>query len=438
MNNLQRLQAELAEHNRQILEIESRYPDGDFSGESAEADYKSLQEITKSVEQKSLDLNELITRSNALSGASNGARQYLNGSASLPLPGQGAPTDRAPERKSFGQLFVESEQYQHALSSGAFNSSMRASVEPPKWEGTSYLEQKAAGALIYTGRTGFGPEADEPFPSITRRAGYLPLLYAERTFTDLFPRTSISEEILEFVREKTFNNNAEMIAEATAVAGTSGIKPQSDFDFEVDNTTVKDIAHWMAVTNKQLRQSNIRSLIDDRLSLGLDIKIEEQLVSGDGTGNNLLGILEAGIQTFVQGSNSIFDMIHKMMTAVRVTGLGRVNFIAMNPVDWEKVRLARENAATGTLGGYLFGGPGIAGVPQLWGIPVTQTLSLSEGTVLVGDSNQAQILDRQRTGVRTGTIDQMFIRNLQVLLMEAALAFVVYRPASFVVATGVS
>jgi HK97 family phage major capsid protein len=438
MNRLQQLQAELNEHNTAVLDIERRYPDGIITSDE---DMKSLSDLTETIESKSVEFASVSADAAKARGAYQVARAWEQSASNLsaPLPNsQGAPgaATQRPEYKSFGQLFVETPEYQERLANGTFNSpnytpfqvEMKASL-------MGLLEQKA-GALIHTGRTGFGPESDEPFPSTSRQAGFIPLLYDPLTFSALFRRTPITEEIIEFVREKTFTNEAAMISEASAVSGTSGTKPQSDFDFEVDSVTVKDLAHWMAVTNKMMRQSNLTSLIDERLGLGLDILVEYQIINGDGTGNNLDGLFAAGIQTRAKGSDSIVDAIHKSLTQVRVTGLDQPNFIAMNPVDFETVRLARENAATATQGGYLYGPPSISGPTTMWGIPVTMTTQLTAGTALVGNSRQAEILDRQRTGVTVGTINDLFIRNMKIMLTEMALAFAVYRPTSFCLVSG--
>lgn len=439
MNQMQQLQVELQEHNAAILEIESRYPDGIITKDE---DFDALQAHVKDVEQKSIDYTKLRERASALREAAAGARLFGAGKPEdhpvVNPTGDPASSAQGPrEYKSFGQLFVESEEYKSRLDRHEFdgNHIQNFGLTVDKSLLENALEFKAAGAAIYTGRTGFGADNDEPFPSSTRRAGYVPLLYAERTFSQLFRRVGITEEILEYVCEKTFNNNAEMIAEASALTGTSGTKPASDFDFEVKTTTIKDVAHYMAVTNKMLRQSNLRSLIDDRLNLGLDIKVESQIQSGDGSTLQLTGILNtSGIQTRAMGSDNIFDAIHKALTAVRVTALSQPNFIAMNPEDWEIVRLTRELESGG--GAYLFGPPSASGVQSLWGIPVTLAYGLTKGTALVGDSNQAEILDRQRTKVTVGVINDYFIRNMQVILAEMALGFVVYRPSAFCLVSG--
>lgn len=441
MNQMQQLQAELQDHNAAIIEIEKKYPDGIIT---ADEDFDALQGHVKAVEQKSLDYTKLRERASALREAANGARMFSAGAKDehpvVSPTGEPAATKQGGhEYKSFGQLFVESQEFKSRLDSGEFegNHVQNFGLTIPKSLLENAMEFKAAGAAIYTGRSGFGADNDEPFPSSTRRAGYVPLLYAERTFSQLFRRVPITEEILEYVCEKTFNNNADMIAEASALTGTSGTKPASDFDFEVKTTVVKDIAHYMAVTNKMLRQSNLRSLIDDRLNLGLDIKVESQVQSGDGSTLQLTGILNtSGIQARAMGSDNIFDAIHKALTAVRVTALSNPNFIAMNPEDWEIVRLTRELESGG--GAYLFGPPSASGTMSLWGIPVTLAFGLTKGTALVGDSNQAEILDRQRTKVTVGVINDYFIRNMQVILAEMALAFVVYRPAAFCLVSGLA
>jgi len=443
MNDVQRLQTELQGHNATILEIEKRYPDGIITKDE---DFDALQVEVKAVEQKSIDYANLRERQEALKKAADAARAM--GAQNVNLPSVNPDGDPTPqfqmEHKSFGELFIESGDFAARLKGGAFDGT---SIQNFKFElGKSLLEnaremkgleQKTAGALIHGGRSGFDDAADQPFSSVARRAGYVPLLYAERTFSELFRRTPITEEIYEFVKEKTFTNNADTIAEASSLSGTSGTKPVSDFDFEVTNVVVKDIAHYMVVTNRMLRQSNLRSLIDERLALGLDIKVESQVQSGDGTGNNLTGILaDLGIQTRAMGADNIFNAIHKALTAVRVTALSVPNFVAMNPEDWEIVRLTRELESGG--GGYLFGPPSSSGVMSLWGIPVTLAYGLTKGTALVGDSNQAEILDRQRTAITVGTINDYFIRNTQVILAEMALAFAIYRPAAFCIVSGLA
>lgn len=441
MNDLQQLQTECKGLNDKIFEIEKKYPGGLVVDD---ADFKVLEESTRELEAKSTELQALAAKYAALRNAGDLARRTSALTADVALPGNRAETEAHEEAqyKSLGQLFTESPDFQQRLAAGHYNSATGGDAFTLEFQGKSlfadHMEQKAAGALIHTARTGFDASSQSPFPSLVRRPGFTPLLYYPRTITDLFQHSPITEEILEYVEEKTFNNNAAMIDEASAIDGTTGTKPLSDFDFQVKQQVVHDLAHAMVVTNKMLRQSNLRSLIDERLELGLDELVEGQLLTGDGTGNNLPGLLGYawGIQSRAKGSDSIVDAIHKAITAVRVTGKDTVNMIVMHDEDWETVRLSRENAATGTLGGYLYGPPSQAGQEVMWGIPVTRTPRVTKGTAIVGNSLQAHVYDRERTGVQVGTVDAQFRRNMRTILAEMALMFVVFRPTSFCAVSG--
>lgn len=440
MNPMQQLQTEIRELNDQITAIEKAYPEGILSDDAM----TMLEGHNEALGQKTVELaglQERQQRANAIFQTAKGVESTLPGQPPVPTYGPAAEPQR--EYKTFGQMYVESAEYKTRLAAGAFDGGNGFTQFDQVFQGYSAygasLEMKTAGDLIHTARTGFLASGG-PFESIVRSPRIVELLYPDRDLSSLFPHEAITEEILEVVREKTFTNNADMIAEASALTGTSGEKPASDFDFETDTMVVKDLAHWMAVTNKMMRQSNLRSLIDSRLMLGLDLKVADQIINGDGSTLQLEGLLatSVGIQITGMGSDNPFDAIHKGITMVRVTGHSRVNFLAIHPILWQIIRLTRENAATATKGGYLFGPPSMAAANMIWGYPLTLTEQLATGTVIAGDSAQATVFDRERTGVKSGWVDRQFTRNMQTLLAEMALGFYVWRPASFVQITGLS
>jgi hypothetical protein len=411
--------------------LEREYPDGLITKpEDQEAQQARMAEI-KELEGQLEQFNESsVRRAEIEKGLTKyGTAAQGGGTVSAPV------SDRSgSEFKSLGDIFVDSEEYATAEAKGLFDSNATVPEFSFKLDGFSMLEHKN---LLYTGSgdPGMGTASGEPFESLTRRPGYLPLLYADRTFLSMVPRIPTDEEIIEYVSESSFTNSAAMVAEATATTGTSGTKPQSTMAFTVATSTVRDMAHWMAVTNKMLRnKAAIRGLITERLVLGLDIVLEAQVVSGDGTGQNLTGILNAGIQVQGKGSDNTCDAIHKALTKCRVTGLINPNVILMHPNDWQEVRLLR---VSGTTGEYLYGPPAIQGPQTMWGLPVTLTQSLAEGTALVGDMNQVTLFDRMRTIIRTGLINDQLTRNMQTILAELAVTLVTWRPDAFCKVTGI-
>jgi HK97 family phage major capsid protein len=334
--------------------------------------------------------------------------------------------------QSPGMQFVEGAQYKSLADSGLFrNASNRYDLAVPL-KGSLIDHHKA---LIWSG-TGVGGSLvqNDVIPGVK-----VPILTRELTLLDLIPRSPTTSDTIEYVAETAFVNAAATVPEATATTGTSGTKPESTISFATNTMPVRTIAHWVPVTNRMLADApGLRGYIDARLLLGLNLTLEAQVVSGDGTGENLTGILNAsGINVTARGTMAPQDAIFAGLQQVRITGLSNPTAIVLNPVDFGNIRIARENSATGTLGGYLMGPPNLTGPTTLWGLPVVQSLGTPAGTALVGDfAMGAMLWDREEGQVRVGWIDQQFIRNMQTLLAELRAAFTVFRGAAFSKITG--
>ena len=134
----------------------------------------------------------------------------------------------------------------------------------------------------------------------------------------------------------------------------------------------------------------------------------------------------------------MLDAVYHAMTQVMVTGLANPNASVWNPVDFEAVRLARENAATGTLGQYLMGPPSVTGPTTVWGRPAVLAIGMTQDTCLVADFNSACMLfDREQAAISVGTINDQFVRNMQTLLAELRAVFACFRPTAVCRITGV-
>lgn len=442
LSELPSLRAELHDLFEQADKIEKKYADGLITDE---ADRTKQSELLLQIKSKQKDADELQARITERDQIAKGLADY--GTPPQATGASGAVGTARHLTKSLGQLFLESEGYVGNHKAGRFDGG-RVPEFDFRVEGLSVFDLLRKDNLLYSGSgdpgTGVGDTSVtlEPFESRTRLPGIMPILRNPNTFLDMVPRVGTSEEIIEWVKENSFTNGADMIGEATAITGTTGLKPSSSMSFTVESTSVKDLAHWMVITNKMLRnESAMRGMIDTRLRLGLDLKLEDQILNGDGTGLNLLGLLDSGTGTQLraQGGDSIPDAIRKAITMVRVTGFAQPATIWMNPLDWETVDLLRDEAggSPGT-GQYIWGGPRQMGPRTMWGIPVIDTPNLPQGTILVGDMRHTTLFDRERTNITVGRVDNQLIRNMQTILAEAAVAFVCFRPEAFCKITGVS
>lgn len=346
----------------------------------------------------------------------------------------------AGRRFSPGRQFVEDRGYRDLKQAGTFNSALsRVEFAVNMADGTSLVNWATnQKALLRGGSTSSGGS----FVLEGHQPGYLDILQRELNVLDLVPRSPTTSDTIEYVREDTFTNSAAFVAEATGFTATSlgdqGVKPESALAYSTQTATVRTLAHWIPVTNRMLADAPaIRNIIDGRLLLGLTLTLESQVVSGNGSGENLTGILNQAIGAVSKGTDSVADALYKGRTYVRNTGHGRPSAYLINPTDWQTIRLSRESASTATPGTYLFGLPSQMGAATLWGLPVIESEAVPQGKAIVADWMQgATLFDREQGNVRVGTINDQFIRNIQTILAELRVAFVVWRPTVFCQVTG--
>lgn len=217
-----------------------------------------------------------------------------------------------------------------------------------------------------------------------------------------------------------------------------GRKPETSLVWDLRTATVRTVATWIPVHRNMMDDAPyLESMIDAFLRDELDQRLEDDVVTGAGTGEVFRGILNTpGIGSQAIGLDSIIDAAHKAMTLVRLQYEEPTAF-AINPSTWQTIRLLRDDSGAGVgTGGYLFGPPSQAGDTTLWGKPVVQTTAVPAGTVLTGDWSKAMLWFR--TGVRVLASDShedYFTRNLVAILAELRAAFGVIKPLAFAKAT---
>lgn len=438
--SLSECMAESRSRYEKAAEIEGRHPNG-VTPDQAE-DFAEVKRLLGEI-----DLIE--TRTGELEEAGNRRDRILKNADKLRKPAQRheQPEGGAGGSKNvitmFGQQFAEADEYKQVIDSGVLRNPMTRVEFGVELKG-SLLAFLARKALVYSASGQGGNLIVND-----RMPGFIDILQRQLTLLDLIPTAQTTSNMIEFVKEKTFTNNAAETAEATATTGTTGTKPESVLNFELATSPVQTIAHWIPVTNAMLADApQIRGIIDNRLIYGLNQRLETEVLGGDGNTPNLAGILNtANIQTLglsagstYGGQANVVDAAYAAMVQVQVTGLANPNAFVFNPIDWAAVRLMRESAVTGNVnpGGYLYGPPSVQGPMTLWGRPVVEAIGMTQNTALCADFQMATMLfDREQAAIRVGTINDQFVRNMQTILAELRAAFVVFRPTAIARVTGV-
>lgn len=317
--------------------------------------------------------------------------------------------DGQNERKSIGRMFVEADD-------------VKAFMERCPSKGSVQFGTKALITSLTTDALGSAGDLIVP----DRQDGIVAPPERRMTVRDLITPGRTSSNAIQYVQETGFVNAAATVAEG-------GLKPQSDLKFDLLTKNVATIAHWVQASKQILSDAPmLESYIDGRLRYGLAYAEELQLLKGDGTGTNLLGMIPQAVAyspplTPPAGTTMIDMLRYAMLQAVlaEYPSTGHI----LNPIDWARIETLKDAA-----GGYIIGDPQGGTSPRLWRLPVVETPAMTVDKFLTGAFKlAAQIFDREDANVSLSTDDRdNFIRNLVTILVEERLGLAVYRPEALV------
>lgn len=375
---------------------------GDEVKSFAEKSMAEVKSAGKMSEETKAKVDEMLTKQGELQANLLHTQQAL---AKLEANGAGGDV----QHQSLGAQFVNTDEFK------AF-----ASKTTPR--GRVDMTIKAAITSLTTDADGSAGD----LVSSTRAPGVNALPQRRMTVRDLISPGQMDGNALEYVKETGFTNNAAPVAENVA-------KPQSSIKFDLISTTAKVIAHYVKASRQILSDaSQLASLIDQRLRYGLAYKEEDQLLNGDGTGQNLLGIIPQAT-AFVApfdpaGTETNIDNIRLALLQAELAEYPSSGMV-MNPIDWARIELLKD-----TTGRYIIGNPQGTISATLWNRPVVTTQAMTVDKFLAGAFQMgAQVFDRWQARVEVATENEDdFIKNMVTVLCEERLALAVYRPEAFI------
>lgn len=287
-------------------------------------------------------------------------------------------------------------------------------------QGQTFNVEVSRKAITNSGTTG----AALNYPAQTVRPILEPLV-RRLTVRDLLAQGRTNQAAIFYPKESGFTDNAAVVSEGS-------LKPESDITFTSVTEAVVTIAHWLRISKQMAADvPALVSYINNRLTYGLKLKEEDQLLNGSGTGGNLEGIYTAA--TLYSNTTSLPNEtdVDKIRLAILQAELAyaEVNGIVLHPTNWALMELTKD-----TTGQYVFAQPQNSTAPRLWGRSVVSTPAMTQGRFLVGDFAQhAQIFDREDASVAISSEDRdNFVRNMLTILVEERLALAIYRPEAFI------
>lgn len=293
-----------------------------------------------------------------------------------------------------------------------------AEIEITKGEMASMMETKVTSAGIVA------PVYDPVIQDAPRQ---------ELKIRDLIPVTPVNAgNGFTYFKEKLHTMGAGMVAEGAA-------KPQSNVTFDSVTDMIKKVAVWMPVTDEALDDvPQLYSYIQELLRYDLKLAEEGQILKGDGTGNNLNGLMTQATAfdtSLSKTGDTAIDTVRRAIYQVRKQSKRGADAVVMTELDWMNIELQKDGENR-----YLFANLQGLVMPILWGRPIVASDSMDEGDgsttggeFLTGSFAQgARIYDRMAYIFKVGMINDDFVKNQRVLLVEERLGLAVRRPYAFV------
>lgn len=312
-------------------------------------------------------------------------------------------SDKA-EKKDLGALFIESEGFK------SFASKQRHKGQSAPLE---LKDITSAGSSAGDGIWSFRD------PEIVSNP------YRPRMIRELIPTVPVTSNLVEWVQTNVRTNNAGPVSE-------TGTKPKSDLTYDRKETPVRKIAHYFKTSAEVLADfARLRAEINTEGFEMLRQVEEDQLMTGDGTGINLLGLIPQATDfdiALVQSGDQQVDVIRRAILQVRQSYYSATG-IVLNPADWAAIELLKDGENR-----YLFSNATSGAPARLWGLPVSESDSIPQGEFMVGAfRTAATIYDRLQAAVYVSTENEDdFINNMVSILFEERLALAVKRPLAFV------
>lgn len=286
------------------------------------------------------------------------------------------------------------------------------------------LDKFTFQANTITGQEGSPPVNSDTLVPADRMAGIVPGAFRRLRVADVLPQFTTESNSIEFTRELLATNNAAETAEGVAM-------PESAITFELDNEPVRTIGTFLKASTQIIDDAPaLESYINTRLRHFVDYRVDQQLVTGDGTGQNLSGMLTAGNHTDftpLTGDNAI-DTLNRSIEAAELADYP-ATAIVLNPTDWYAISRIKVGSGDDR---YVFGEPAGIMNPAIWGLPIVVTNAMTQGQFVTAAFDIAYGLwNRKETTVEMYMQDEDNAqKNLLTIAAKCRKCLTTFRAAS--------
>jgi len=369
--------------------------------EMGKASEKDRAELNAKLKDHEDLVNEMKTQQTAFQDALTAIQQK-----GVKLQSEGRPA-------TVGQQVVESEQFK------AF-----------KGGNTPKMRFETKNTIIGEGGSPQNP-TDDIVPK-DYMSGIVPGAFRQLNVMDVVPKGATSSNTVHYTRELLFTNAAAETAEA-------GSKPETTLTFEGVEEYVRTVAHFIKASKQVLDDAPfLSSYIDRRMRYGVNLRMEQQIITGNGTSPNMSGIATTGNHTdlTIVTADNDFDAANRAKIQILSADYMPSVFL-INPADWgrlerTKTGISGDNTYLGGTGGaisYINNGM----QPMLWGLPVVASNSVTAGNFFCMSNDAWMLVNREGVAVEMFEQDDTNVQsNLLTIRAEARATLCTFQPSAIV------
>ena len=242
---------------------------------------------------------------------------------------------------------------------------------------------------------------------------------------------STQSDVVRFVKESGYSNGAAPTAEGTTLT-------QSDFDMTAADANVRKIGTYFRISEEMLADTpQLTSYLSARAPEKL-LEVEDaQILSGDGTGSNLSGIITDAADFDVSSGGAFYQSVDNanqfdvIVASLNQLALANYNAdcIMLNPTDFNKILLLKDST-NDYIKQQVYGGL----QPSFNGVKVVVNTAIAAGTFLIGNFGVGtQLWVRQGVNVEFFREDGTNVRDGFVTVrVSERVALTNYLPNAFV------
>ena len=211
---------------------------------------------------------------------------------------------------------------------------------------------------------------------------------------------------------------------STGFVGEAGLKSNGQVQYTEVSVAVKKVAGFIKVSKEMLADlAFVQAEINNDLMASIEQNMDDQLLNGNGLGNNIDGVLaqatpwSAGIFAGAVTNAGVIDVLRVAKAQIESADFTPTH-IVLHPDDVARIEMSKDNQGQYTYPNFAVG---TAPNMQLSGLTIISSTNMTADNFLVGDFSKFNVRVREGMNIQVGYEGDDFARNMVSILAEARL-----------------